>query len=495
MNKTVFKFVLSSLPFLIVFLANLYRPYDADLGWHLKYGQYFFDHYQILRDNIFSTQMPDFHWSNSSWGADLISFSVFNGFGFLGLTILGASIVTLTFFFFAKAAKLSLWDKVLIFPVLFYLEEPINQVSFRGQMMSLLFMGMMYVIFNIYDVKKSKKSLLLLIPLFLIWANIHGEFLLGLGLFLGWIILYLFQQILNSNFKNIKSIFEEGKFLGIIFLLAALATLINPFGVGVYADILTHIGNPQLKNIIEYLPFDKFSTLWWNHLITGALLLFGVIYYVSGGEYKRKIPEIGLALFLFLLALEIRRYGWPAYYFALPLLKPLSSMFEPSSKKIYYPLALFFLAIFLGFVIKTKLPFNQFSQMSWQIYCKEYVHCSDPSAQFLVNNNFGGNLLTFYDWGGWLIWNYPEVKPSIDGRMHLWKDANGYSSFENYYLLEQNLEDIDSSKYDVVLMSPDKPVYKKLIKLVNQGKWKLLYQDKVSGVFSRNSVKEENGSL
>src|SRR4029078_13720958 len=101
----VFKFIVNLLPYLFVFIATLYLPRDPDLGWHLKYGEYFFQHYQILRENIYSTLMPHYIWANGSWGTDILTYILYATGGFLGLIIAAAVIVTLTFFFFSKAAR------------------------------------------------------------------------------------------------------------------------------------------------------------------------------------------------------------------------------------------------------------------------------------------------------------------------------------------------------------------------------------------------------
>ena len=94
--------------------------------------------------------------------------------------------------------------------------------------------------------------------------------------------------------------------------------------------------------------------------------------------------------------------------------------------------------------------------------------------------------MTYYGWGGYMIWQYPQVKPSIDGRMTLWRDESNYSAFEDYYAYEQNTADIQNSAYDTVLMSPQKPLYNRLEKLVSEGKWQKVYEDKDAGVFVRN---------
>src|SRR3989304_10637281 len=95
----IIEILTSILPYFAVFFASLFHPYNNDLGWHLRYGQYFFQNHRILRENIFSTEMPNYHWVNSSWLTDIISFATFDPFGFLGLPILGPLTITATFYF------------------------------------------------------------------------------------------------------------------------------------------------------------------------------------------------------------------------------------------------------------------------------------------------------------------------------------------------------------------------------------------------------------
>lgn len=477
--------ILRILPFILVFLAALYKPYDADLGWHLKYGEYFFQHHQILRSNIFAIDMPGYLWQNDSWAVDLITYSIFSRFGFLGLTLLSTFVVTLTFYFFSKAFKLTLWEQSFIFPLLLYLESPINQVSFRGQQISLLFLGVESLILSLSLEKKAGFKLFLLIPLFLVWANVHGEFLLGLAVLAIWIGFTGLRTLIENRY-NFRVIFIKEFFdLILIFLMSTTVTLVNPFGVSLYKDILSHIGNPLLKDIIEYLPLDKFSELWWTNILLCILIFFGILSLFLDKSGLKKLPFIGISILLFLLTFQVRRYAWPTYYFAIPLLQPLVLMFEPKNKKFYQILLTVILVTSILWTIKLKRPFSQFQTMNWQVYCQEYVGCSPAATNFMLTNGIPSNMLTFYNWGGWLIWNYPQIKPSIDGRMHLWKDDSGYSAFEDYYHYEQNQADINNSRYDAVFIAPDKPLYKRLVQLVNLGSWKMIYSDSTGAIFTR----------
>lgn len=487
-DKLGFASLIIGLPlFLSIFIASLFSSLDPDLGWHLKYGEYFFRNGHILRDNTFSYLMPDYKWSNSSWATDLLTYQTFNNFGFLGLSILGSLVVTATFFFIGKAARLSLFEKSIIFPILFYFLIPVNRVSFRGQLLSLFFISIMFYILSKFE-KANKRGLLLLIPLFCLWSNFHGEFILGLAIFLIWSFAYSVKEIYFNFRKSVLSFFKKEKFLLISLFGSIIAVMINPFGAGVYKEALGHFDNPLQQSISEFLPLIDHSTDWWNFLILGIILTIGFILLGTGKRNLDKAPFYLPSLLLFLLTFWIKRYAWPMYYSTVFLLKPVANFFEPDNKKQSLIMSSVFTILFLISAIYWKYPFSEISKANWDSYCSSSIGCSSNAAKEILKNKLNNEkLLTIYDYGGWLIWNYPDVKPTIDGRMHLWRNNSGYSAFEFYYLIEQNLSDIDKSRYNAVLTSHRKPIYDRLLELTSAGKWKLLFEDNLSAVFVKNN--------
>lgn len=476
------KFV-SLLPYFLVFVASLYLPSDPDLGWHLKYGEYFFQHGTILRDNSFSTMMPDFHWANVSWGTDVIGYLAYALGGFLGLTILSAIIVTLTFFFFSKSANLSLWEQTLFFPLMLYLEQQLNSISFRGQQISMLFLGVLAYLISLYE--KKPKIIYLTVPLFWIWVNLHGEFFLGLAFFAVWIAVIKIQKFFTYK-KDYKKVLYEEKQLVIVFLLSFIATFINPFGFNIHLGVIDQIGTPLLKDIAEYLPFKLLSQQWWNQVVIAIFLGMSLIFYYFKENLTTKIPYLSGTILLYLLSFNVSRYAWPTYYLILPFIKPLAGIFKPDRQRTTAIVSFILLFCTLVIIWVDKYPFSQFSSYSWSAYCNyKYINCSPKSAQFLIDHKLTKNIFSQYGWGGWLIWNYPQIKPTIDGRMHIWKDEKGYSGFVDYYSYEQNNKEINQSKYNVVYMSPDKPLYNHMLILVENKKWKMVYQDNRSGIFMR----------
>jgi len=473
------------LPYIFVFIGSLYRPKDPDLGWHLKYGEYFIKHHQILKDNIFSTMMPNYHWANGSWGTDIITYFVYNNWGFFGLTLVAALIITLTFFFFSKSAKLTFFEQAISFPILIFLESPINNLSFRSQQFSFLFLGIMFFILSRY---KPFSKIILLVPIiFLIWVNIHAESFLGLvlfGLWIGFVIIKSYFENFNNSYK---SIYKEIIFLTICFTLSLLAIFINPFGIRIPIFALSHFNNNLLQNIYEYAPFIPYSESWFSLIIVVIFIFLCLAFLLLKKKLIMMLPVWGITFILIIFSFFVRRYAWPAYYLLFFFFHLFGQIIESYLKKYLYIAAVAISIISVVFAIISKNPINQFAIMSWDTYCNiQIAQCSPGSAEFLREHQLNKNLFSYYDWGGWLIWNYPDIKPVIDGRMSVWQDNTGYSAVADYRDYLSAKKNIDNSGYDIVYLPQDRsPLHFELSNLVSQNKWKLVYRDDNSEIVIR----------
>lgn len=479
MAKKNLEIFLSILTYALVFVFSLSYSQDPDLGWHLKYGEHFIKTGEVLRENLYSTQMPDFLWANGGWLSDVLIYLIFQNFGFLGLTIGGALVVTTTFYFFGNAVRMPTSLKSILYPIIGYLLLNINSSSLRGQQLSLLFLGIL--IFLLFRVSKkfsrmnnSRTELILLPSLFLIWANLHQQSLMGLGVFFMWVI---FSFFFVSR--------REFLFLILTFLLSLIATFINPFGIGIYFDFIAHVTDPLVKTVSEYMPFEVSTEDWWFHFLA-LIVSVSVLSYTFYKKEKKLLLRVEIITVIFLsLALFNRRFAWPGYYLLIPLLAIFFARFKFRIEKINVIIVIYLLVLIIQ-VLSTKLAMVTYPE-NWENYCMRLrTPCSPRAAEFLTS--IGGNRLTYtyYNWGGWLIWNYPQVKPSTDGRMHLWRDRHGFGAYEYDYNLEIGKESIHKSDYDSVLIPKYKTgLYREIAKLTAQRKWKLVYEDDVSVVVVR----------
>jgi len=480
--KKFHSYISAILPYLFVFVASIFKPSDHDLGWHLKYGEYFFKNGRLLSENTFSTEMADFQWANIAWLTDVISYALFYIGGFFALSLAGAAVITLTFFFFAKAFRLSYWQKAIVFPLLIFMLDPLNNVSFRGQLISMTFLGVLYFFLEYF--KLGKEKIIFAIPLlFLLWANVHGQFILGLGVLALWMGSYLLEIFLKER-KISVDLKSKLKLFLLIGCLSLLAPFIHPYGYKVYFDAVIHFHNPLLKNVVEYVPAGELSSIWINQVLMAVFIGISVVTYLFKNIWKEKLTTVIPATVLYGLSLSVKRYTWSMYYMAIPFLTLLADFFTPPTKKFQHMFAtIIFLLLFIP-VIFLKLPLNQYTHMTWDTFCRDVSNCSPKGAEELKKYYVEGKTMTLYDWGGWMIWNYPEMKPSADGRMHLW-EKDGYSAFRHDFYIEQNLADISYSKYDVVFTSKEKAIATRLQELRNDGEWELLFEDKTAVIYRR----------
>ena len=474
---------LGVLPFAVVFVGSLYHPIDPDLGWHLRYGQYWIAQHHVLRENVLSTTMTGYRWVNPSWGTDVLTYVAFRWGAFAGLVLLSGLTATVGFALITRAAEAGPWETALLAPVFLALQGPLLVGSFRPQLLTLPLLGGLLLLLRRFE-SGRRPALILTIPLFLAWANLHGHFVLGLGVFGIWALAYGVARAWSSG--TLRD--PRGGDLALALLLAAAVTLVNPYGIQAHLEAARHLGEPVTGFIAEWTPFPRASPWWWL-LAAWAGVLGAAALGARGQPRARTVADLAVAAVLLALSFRARRFAWPMFLASLVVMTPLLARLKPARAVAAKGVAAIVLAVSYLWLVERELPRREVRGMSWSSYCR-IVRCSPPSAEFLSRASLPGRLLSFYDWGGWLIWCHPRVKPSVDGRMTLWRDESGYSSFEEYYGYEVGWRDVDASEYDVVYVPPFKPIFARMVDLVRRGRWAVAYSDPLATVFVRAAPRE-----
>lgn len=473
---TVTRQSLKFLPYLVLygaaFLLQITQPNDYDLGWHLKYGEYIARYGHVLRTNTFSSVMTEFRWVNSTSGTDLLTYVLYHIGGFPGLAIAAAVLGTLTLIVFAKAAKLSFFQQSVLVPAVLMGTMPLWRVSFRGQLVSIFLLGILSLVLRWSE--QRHRLLWLLPPFFLIWTNLHGQVIVGLGVLAVW----LTGRYLQESQRSVR------KPLALIGLCTA-ATAVNPYGAGVFTEFIKYIGNPGMNQIQEWTPLMPFSLYWSIFAVFAFLTLIAVTRLLRLGLIRRYFSWVLTALLFMAAGMLQRRYLWMFYMFSLPLLATLL----PSTVKRHIPvlgnyILLPFLGVLLLLLVGSGKPLQEVRQMSWDGYCA-VVMCPTGAVSYLQTHPWRPPLYTYYNWGGWLIWHHPDIKPSMDGRMPLWRDEHGYSAYAEYLQYINNIRSIDESAFNTVMIPVRAAIYDELLSLEERGRWLTLYEDETVAIFVR----------
>lgn len=420
---TRFFFLLSL--FTLLFFLFLYPTNSTDLGWHLKYGEYFTQHGKILKENTFSYIMPDFVWTNDSWVYDLVMYHLFHTFGFYGLAIAGALVGVVLVILLFRSVKTSLSTFVIVCIPFYIVVHTVFYHGFRAQTVSLVLLALTLVILRIAMKAKQMSYFVLLSSffLFLFWANWHGEYLVGLT----YIAIITLSKTIDEYVSKQK--IEVYKTLLPILGIGFVASFITPFGIENHIQGIVHVFSSRLDGIGEWSSWPKDSWIWWTVVFYAALLLWIVIQHkkLQKAEYVLPLVLFGIQAFL-----HRRIQGiWAVVTF--PLLVEIISGYKISQnvKPAYYVFSSL-LALFVSWQsIQAHKPWIS----SWDEYCvsQPYTMCSEQMVEYLRTNPMEGTMFNFYNWGGYLIWRLPEEKVFIDGRMVSWKDPKtGFLPYQSY---------------------------------------------------------------
>lgn len=497
----------SFLLYLTVFLFALYPYRDYDWGWHYRYGEHLIktlpagrQGVQILRADPFSWTMEGYKWINHSWLYDPIQYLLFNKFSFLGLSFLGAFVTLLVFYIGTKPYKLAYWQKGILAIFFVVLTSGVVWQGLRSQVIGLLLLAiliwLLVKIYKNYNDYKNYKFYIALPFLFLLWANLHGTFTLGLLIFAvflisSYVLSFRSRSHLVSNLSKQGETLQKGRlsipkqliWLTLSFLASFAVTFINPFTYHPYLEAARHLKNPLLPYIIEWTP-AQFPSSFYNVFLAYSLFL------AVGAAIRRKLtdlPHIIIAVLIFYLAFGARRYNATYVVATLPF---AAAIFAHAGWRLerFRVTSFFFLiavAITLEIGLFRRLPQYQIFSQSYQTFCDHGSKCSEGLTSYLLENPPQGRGLNFYDWGGYLIGRGVPAKLFIDGRMHLWTrgDYQVFTEYQKMYY-EEDWDRFNQYSFDWVIAEPNSKVIQK-IKTGELGDWETKYEDERAVYFVR----------
>ncbi len=491
--RTIFIF----LGVLLIFFIALRPPTDPDMGWHIRDGQYLLENdLHVAKKDMFSYTMPNFPLIMHEWVTDVLMAEIYQKTNLFMLSVIFALIVTGAFLLVSWGVEAKIEYKIISSILGVIASIPVLGV--RPQMLNLL--GLALVVFIILKFRKNNQSkIIYVLPLiFLVWVNMHGGFAVGLfllGVFIGLEIFKLtLAIILKKFFKNGRVLKAEkwlrensisgNKIIPLIsvFLISSLATLFNPYGWRTYIEIFNTIFDSYAKtNINEWMPVVMTNPMSYQFIIYLLLLSILLIFSFRRVDYTYLLICV---VFLYLgfsswrhmpLFLVISTPLWISIVESL-VGRELSVIVQKKTFLIFLILAIFFVG---------KQRLGREIPLSFSLE-KLAVDGQYPLAatRYLKGNPIDGRMFNEYNWGGFLIWQYPEKKVFIDGRMPSWKmgDQKIFEDFNKVLMFNDGWQDI-LKKYDIGFAlvynnPPNKYVF------LNLG-WREVYSDELACIFVR----------
>ncbi|MGH2757422.1 MAG: hypothetical protein ACRDI3_06510 [Actinomycetota bacterium] len=441
------------------------RPYpDKDTWWHLRTGELILDSGTIPDSDPFSWTAQGRPWVAHEWGSQAIFAALERVGGPAALLLLAGALVGAAVLVLQRTLRRSgaqPWARALALLASVFMTSLIW--TLRPHLFSLLFLAVFFDLLTAERLRPGRRASWLLVPATVIWANLHGAFVLGPAL----IVVYAAVAVLERR--------PETRRLLLIGGLSLVAGCLTPHGPALYLYPLHVAEVSYLVN--EWQPPDlrEPQALVFALSVIGSLGLLAL---------RRKAPDtahlVAAALFALLGFAAMKNIAFSAIVLA-PLVASAADGLvpggSPSKSSERVPLMV---VLGVGIVAAALLAGSFVVGKSESELLEEK---SFPAAAVqALNRRPPGRLANPYDWGGYLIYRARAFPVSMDGR----NDMYGRSLFERQLLLEDLKPGWDDFLTDndvrYVLWQRKRPLAEAL--RLAPG-WDLIHEDRLAALFER----------
>jgi hypothetical protein len=478
-SRTLLSFpaVLIALLTVLTVLTVRTRFNDPDMWWHLKTGEIIWNTHSIPQVDLFSFTTNQHAYTPHEWLSQLTIYAAYHFGGYIGLMLWSCVIASLiSIAGYALCWAYSGNGKVAFLGAMGIWFFATVGLSIRPQMAGYLMLVCELLIVVLGRTRKTR-WLLLLPPLFAIWVNLHGSFLLGLIVLGITLFCACFEFRLGLLVAHRWSK-EQRNTLAMAFLLSIAAVFVNPVGLSQLTYPLNTMFVQQigLQFSAEWQPAPMNDVrLWALFGAASMVLLLPLI-----RRFELRLEELLLSGLAFGLGVQHERMFFVFGILVMPclcrLLASATDGYRPGrdSRRVN-------LILIAGAILAVTLNFPTSRNLAAQVSKGNPVGAVD----FIRRTGLSGRMLNEYVYGGYLIWALPEHKVFIDGRADVYEWTGVFADYMNWVNIktDPNLL-LDKYRIDFCLLSREEPLTKVLPLLPA---WRIVYSDDMSVIFKRDA--------
>ena len=226
---------------LAILVADSSRHTDPDLWGHIRFGQAFIADRHLIDRDPYSYSAANHLWRDHEWLAEVVMAAVYNTAGVVGLKLWKFTFTALTVLFIADSEASTGAPPSVQLPVLLVASVGlILQTQFRPQMFTLVCLSALIALLA-RDNYRRGPTIWLAVPLMAFWANPHGGFVAGIA------TLALYSGVAALCDLAAGEGLRRAVRLALVTLSAIAATLVNPYGIGMWKAVFYALSNPYTR--------------------------------------------------------------------------------------------------------------------------------------------------------------------------------------------------------------------------------------------------------
>lgn len=445
---------------------------DSDSYWQIRVGQWIIAHGAMPYTDVYSFTRLGEPWISSSWLSQVLYALVYGGSDWAGPVILTSLAIGLTIAIFIHLLSAHIDPARAILIATLALLQSATHFLARPHMLALpVMVAFVGGLMTAAD-RRTHPSWLLL-PLMVLWANLHGGFVLGLAL-IGPIGL---EAVWCSERKHRLVLAARWALFGFAALGASCCT---PYGWNTLLAATKILSLGKLLSLIwEWMPADFSSFSFFEAALLG---LIGMAFY---RRIELSLPRIILVLgFIWMALTHVRNIEVFAFLAPLVLAKPVADQWgmadaiAPRPLDIRSPPYITILAAiaiaFAGWVTTaTYVAHHPFSFLPQQ---------TPAHAVDILEQRKPQRIFSSAPFGGYLISR--GFKVFIDGRAELYgeKFVMDYFAATEARNVGDLLRLLDNYQIDATLLNANLPAANALDHVKG---WKRLYADDIAVIHVR----------
>jgi hypothetical protein len=460
--------------FLIVLVTS--TSADPDLWGHLRFGLDMLASKSIVVADSYSFT-ANRTWINHEWLAELLMGIGFASFGALGLNLLKLAFIAVVggvALMIARQERASPIARDLYVALTLFATYSRTQVV-RPQLFSVAIFCALLCLLR--ETARGRARVIWYVPLlFAAWVNLHGGWIVGLAVLGVWMLGEACER------RSLRWTVQ----LTAIGALALLATLLNPYGVGLWRFLADTVG-PDRPDITDWKPLLQLPPAIL--VIESILPLLAIAALWRERSWRRaSLRDIAVLGLLLVATLRIGRVdAFLQAAIAIFLARPIVGLLNAGALKVR---GLFqrpsLLVGVTALVLAGYTVVAGVSRLRVINVAGSWIP-DRTAADFLRENRRGARVLTWFDWGEYALWQLSPagIRVSMDGRRETVYSARVIHDHERFYHGDADMVDYpERIGADLVWLPSHFPI----IESLKQHGWETMLDTGRSVILGRESV-------